>query len=110
MAAAPYEVLEDLPGYWRETEARFALEKWRASGLTLAAFARRHGIHVAKLRRWQGRLGADPVRFVQLTVTRAPATESPVEPFRLRMGDLVVEVPPGFCGDDLARLLGVLGC
>jgi len=42
--------------YWREGEARQVLEFWRASGLSLHAFAARHGIGRTRLQRWKTRL------------------------------------------------------
>ena len=113
MQAVPhYDHIDNLPDYWHEPEARFALGQLELSGLTMAGFARRHGIRVEKLRRWRRRLDAerDDVRFVQLTVAQTPQAEVTDEPFRLRLGRIEIDVPPGFCEDDLARLLGVLEC
>jgi len=33
------------------------LSVWRRSGLSLSAFARRHGVHAERLRWWRKRLG-----------------------------------------------------
>ena len=107
-AAVRYHRIDELPSYWHEEEARFALAEWEASGLSLREFALTHGIHQAKLQRWRRRLfEQEPVRFLDLVP--APVIRS-AEPFRLHLGQLVVEVPPGFQSGDLARLLEALEC
>lgn len=55
---------------WTEDEGRAALEAWRASGESLAAFARREGIDVQRLYWWKRRLGRTR------TTARARATSS----------------------------------
>lgn len=57
--------------YWRAADAQAALVAWSRSGLPLAAFAREHGIPIAKLRRWKGRLGrpAPAVAFHRVKVS-----------------------------------------
>ena len=35
--------------YWREAEARVVVEAWRASGESLAGFARRHGLGAPRI-------------------------------------------------------------
>ena len=42
---------------WSATEARVALERWQASGLTLAAYCRQRGLRAQRLARWRQRLG-----------------------------------------------------
>lgn len=42
---------------WTPDEARSALKAWRASGLSLSAFARKTGVTVQRLAWWQQRLG-----------------------------------------------------
>jgi len=113
MHAIPhYNHIDELPDYWHEPEARFALAQLDASGLSLTDFARRHAIHVAKLRRWQRQVDScsEASRFVELTVAQAPRPASTDEPFRLHIDDIALDVPPRFCEHDLARLLTVLSC
>jgi len=43
---------------WNPEEARRSLERWRASGLSLAAFARRQGLTTGRLWWWKRRLEA----------------------------------------------------
>jgi len=42
---------------WSAEEARVALDRWRASGLTLAEYCRRRGLRAKRLSRWRQRLG-----------------------------------------------------
>ena len=110
MHAVPhYDDIDELPDYWREPEARFALAELDSSGLSLPDFARRHDIHVAKLRRWRRHFDDDP-RFVELTVAKRERRVATDAPFRIHLDDIVLDVPTGFCEDDLARLLAVLTC
>jgi hypothetical protein len=44
--------------YWREQDAREALDELARSGLPLEVFAKRNGLGVPRLRRWQARLAA----------------------------------------------------
>lgn len=48
------------PPRWSEHHARQALSAWRASGLSVRTFARRHGVQEKRLYRWFRRLGAWP--------------------------------------------------
>jgi transposase-like protein len=43
---------------WTEDEARTALERWRQSGQTIAAYARAHGVSAPRLYWWRRRLRA----------------------------------------------------
>jgi hypothetical protein len=45
--------------YWREADAREALEELSRSKLSLAAFARGKGVSTERLRFWKKRLGAE---------------------------------------------------
>ncbi|MDX2090323.1 MAG: hypothetical protein SFX73_20855, partial [Kofleriaceae bacterium] len=67
---------------WTEDEGRAALEAWRASGESLAAFARREGVDVQRLYWWKRRLGwrtrttereAAPLALVPAAVIEAAA-------------------------------------
>ena len=46
----------ELPVYWREADARRVLDAWRATGSSMAAFARASGLPVERIRRWRRRL------------------------------------------------------
>ena len=43
---------------WTEDEARTALERWRQSGQTIAAYARAHGVSAPRLYWWRRRMRA----------------------------------------------------
>jgi len=49
-------LLPDLPTTWTEDEARQVLDKWRRSGLTIAAFARERRMSAPRLYWWRNRL------------------------------------------------------
>lgn len=71
--------------YWREADGRVAVDAWRGSGLTLAGFARQHGLSAQRVRWWRDRLDGDasfaplsPATIVPVTVVEtAPRTSSP---------------------------------
>jgi len=52
-------VLPDLPPEWTEDDARLALDEWRRSGQTIAAFAREHQMSAPRLYWWRKRLPKD---------------------------------------------------
>ncbi len=71
---------------WTASEAKWALERWTATGGALAKFARGHGIDPNRLIRWRGRLqrhrraeggrAAAPVStLVPVTIRPAAMTE-----------------------------------
>jgi hypothetical protein len=105
--------------YWRNKEARIAVEAWQRSGQTLAEFSRRHRIRPRRLGRWANRLSAgaeapgakvEPVHFhpVRLVTAEKIAEESH-DPIEIVLGDgCVVRVPRGFLAADLSRVLQVL--
>ena len=65
------DALAELPVCWREDNAQDVIEAWQASAMSMAAFARCHGLRVERLRRWRRRLGDEP-RFVRLIVGGPP--------------------------------------
>lgn len=49
---------------WRVEDAERVLSAWRDSGVSVSSFARRHGIHVARLLRWRQHLAqGDRLKF-----------------------------------------------
>lgn len=52
-------VLPDLPAEWTEDDARLALDEWRRSGQTIAAFARAYHMSAPRLYWWRKRLPKD---------------------------------------------------
>jgi hypothetical protein len=62
---------------WTREQATSALESWRASGLSLAAFATREGLGYERLRRWQAKLADDArLQFAAVEVSRAAGNDS----------------------------------
>ena len=66
--------------YWRVEDAEAVLSVWHESGVSVSAFARRHGINVARLLRWRRRLVQEgglefhPVKLVPESNNGVPAT------------------------------------
>lgn len=93
-------------GRWTMSDGRTAVRALRASGATVAAFAREHGLHMERLRRWRKRVGKD--------VTPAAAQLVPVDVitggarFEVVVGGVVVRVPATFDEAALRRLLAVV--
>jgi hypothetical protein len=102
-------MVAELPMYWHEDDARGVIEDWRASGLSMAAFARQHGLRVERIRRWRRRIEDEPSepRFVRLVV-REPENEA--EPLWVHVGSARIEVPRGFDEETLLRLIRTLSC
>jgi len=98
---------------WTADEAREALASASRSGLSLAAFARRHGLSDRQLYWWHMRLRTHPdvaagrLSFVPVVQARAPvaAASSGVE---FTVGAAVVRVERDFCEQTLARTVAVL--
>jgi hypothetical protein len=104
-----------------KAEAAELLAEHKASGLSLAAFARKRGIGVERLRWWQrtpGRLARRgrvsnavrllPVR-VRKTVEAAPRPTGTQDIFELALGDgRAVRMTSAFDAAGLRRLLSVL--
>jgi hypothetical protein len=87
-------------------EAAALLDAAEASGMTRAAWARRHGIDARSLNAWRLNLGrpepaAGPVRLVELV---GPAVASGA-PLVVRCGPFSVEVSEGADDDVLQRVL-----
>jgi hypothetical protein len=103
-------------GYWRESTARVMVDAWRGSGETVAAFARRHGVDRRRLARWVRRVegttqtGEVVVPFHPVRVVGGAAARGTEAPIEIAVGRAYqVRVPPGFAGEDLRRVLAVLG-
>ena len=100
------------------TRAEWAerVERWEASGLSAATFAKRERLVVKRLVWWRWKLRASssaptaspldflPVRVVSTATTR-PSTAGPIE--IVLPNGRVVRVPLGFDEADLERVLAV---
>jgi hypothetical protein len=96
--------------YWTAAEAATVLAAVAASGLSLPAFAARHGLLRRRLERRQRQLAAvQPVAETFVEVTLPPVVYPAVSGFEivLRSGR-VVRVGAGFDAEELRRLLAVV--
>ena len=96
--------------YWREEDARAVVAAWRASGDSLSAFARHHGVQRRRLARWIRRLEtAAPLHFHPVRVAGAvdPQPSPAAIEIELPSGERI-RLPRGFDADDLRRLFSVL--
>jgi hypothetical protein len=99
--------------YWREADGRAALMALEASGLTRAAFRRETGISTQRLKWWQRRLGATAeaagrIEFVPVAVGAPGAAAVGGAAMEIVLGEIRVNVGPGFDAGALRRLLEVL--
>jgi hypothetical protein len=91
-----------------------ALDAQAASGLSVTDYAEQIGVPAVTLYQWRRRLdsatrdGQDHARLVEVTVTRPAASNSDGMVVRVCEGRRSIEVPRGFAGDDLRRLVAVL--
>lgn len=98
---------------WTEQEARDALAAASRSGLSLAAFARHHGMSDRQLYWWHMRLRTHPnagvaaLSFVPVVAERPPASEVSAA-IEVAVAGTVIRVQPGFCEYTLARTVAVL--
>lgn len=75
-------------GYWREEDAAVVVIALAESGLSVAAFAREHGLSPARLHRWRKRLGRPLESGSGKGVVPATGEGSPIQFHRVRV------VPP----------------
>jgi hypothetical protein len=112
--------MKALQGEWPEH-----VRAWRRSGETAQAYCTKRGLSVHVLRSWSARMqdekkapgaasksGAElrmalvrPAGAATMAATKPPALGVGV---RLRVGEVCVELAPGFDGETLARVLDVL--
>lgn len=59
---------------WTTDDARAALGAWAASGMSMAAFAKREGLEVRRLNHWRRRIG-DVVRAAEFVELRPRGLE-----------------------------------
>jgi transposase-like protein len=112
---------------WRVSHAEVVLVALERSGLSLARFARRHGLHVKRLARWRARLREGrsarpapgrPLQLVEVTLREDQEPGSEVElvprpsPPSLRLavtvGQATVDIPVGFDQAHLRRVVATL--
>lgn len=102
--------------YWTEAEAQMVLEAYEASGLSVAEFARRHGLGPQRLRWWKKRRAEEAgsaLSFVPVHVAAPPSRQA-----REALGTASMEVvltrgrrirvEAGFDAGELTRLVRAL--
>lgn len=102
--------------YWTEAEAQAVLEAYEASGLSVAEFARRHGLGAQRLRWWKKRRAeeaAAALAFVPVHVAAPPSPEAQRAAGAASMEVLLargrsIRVEPGFEAGEVARLVRAL--
>jgi transposase-like protein len=103
--------------YWSESEARAVLEAYEASGLSVAEFARRHGLGPQRLRWWKKRRAEEAssaLSFVPVHVVAPPSRKAREAPAGAARMEVVlargrsIRVEPGFDADEVARLVRAL--
>lgn len=97
---------------WTEDEASAVLAAARRSGLSLSAFARRHGLSAPQLYWWQTRTRVHPDvepatgTFVRICTQSLPGRES--SGIEIVIAGSVIRVAPGFCPETLAQAVAAL--
>lgn len=98
--------------YWREADARLVVEAWRQSGLSMAEFAKLHGVQAKRLGRWAQRLqtSAPPVTFHPVQLLRKQTVNEAADA-RIEVvlaNGRVIRIPAAFDAGDLRQVLDVL--
>lgn len=94
-------------------DARACVRAARAAGLSLGAWARRHGVDGRSLHAWSVNLTRSPSatamvakpRLIELVPTSAPPAPAR---YVVRVGDATVEVSDDFHDETLARVVRVV--
>jgi transposase-like protein len=102
--------------YWTEGEAQTVLEAYEASGLSVAEFARRHGLGPQRLRWWKKRRAKEAgstLSFVPVHVAAPLSLEAQRAAGGASMEVVLargrrIRVEPGFEAGELARLVRTL--
>ncbi|KFA87823.1 hypothetical protein Q664_45250 [Archangium violaceum Cb vi76] len=102
--------------YWTEAEAQAVLEACEASGLSVAEFARRHGLGPQRLRWWKKRRAGETrsaLSFVPVHVAAPPSPEAQRAAGAASMEVVLsrgrrLRVEPGFDAGEVARLVRAL--
>lgn len=97
--------------YWSEREGQRAIELWRASGVSLAEFAARTGLHPKRLEYWRKRtfsaaLAAPASASTLAAVTVLPRIASSAITIELRSGR-AVRVEGDFADEVLERVIAI---
>lgn len=109
--------------YWKAADARVVVDAWRASGLSMAAFARDVRCSEKRLARWvkslgrgreeavrNGRAGCDATRPADEVALQFVELARPASPpvLEVEIGGAVVRVPRGFDAVTLRQIVAAL--
>ena len=97
---------------WTEDEARNVLSAASRSGLSLAAFARRHGLPDRTLYWWRSQLRAhpsvEPATGMFARICTDALVHREVSGIEIVVSGAVIRVAPGFCPETLTRAIAAL--
>ena len=98
----------------RAEEMRELFARWRESGQSLMAFGRREGVSYAKLLYWKKKFADEAGEGPELVPVEVVADPKPrgAQTKKLEVwlaNGVALDVPVGFDGDELRRLVDVLG-
>ena len=78
---------------WTPEEAQLLLDEWQRTDVSLAAFARRHGIAPRRLYWWKTRLASTPVTSLTLIPATLVGVDVPTAPITVRLpGGIAIEI------------------
>ena len=90
-------------------DARACVKAARTAGLSLGAWARRHGVDGRSLHAWSVNLGMSPSAVAKRgLIELVPRSASGPARYVVRVGETAVEVGDDFEDDTLARVVRVL--
>jgi hypothetical protein len=89
--------------YWQAV-----LDLYRESGMGVKGFCEKEGVSIHQFGYWRKRLRETTVSQSDGFVALQFADESSPQSIRVRIGSFAVEVPAGFDGEDLKRVLVAL--
>lgn len=91
--------------YWREADAKIVVKAWRASGASLAEFARRTRVNEQRLTRWAARLEAPARQAVRFHPVRVSDREPEGASIEIVVAGCRVIVGHEVTTDNLRRVL-----
>ncbi len=102
---------------WSPSEAKRILDHAAASGMSLYAYAARHGLCSRQLYWWRARLSEaqpapapEPLQFVPVVALRqADASLDQASGVEVVVGAVTVRLARSFCAETLAQVVAVLG-
>jgi len=97
---------------WGERDARACVKAAKAAGLSLGAWARRHGVDGRSLHAWSVNLARTSPSAVAITkptlIELVPPPAMRAARYVVRIGDVAIEVDDDFTDETLARVVRVL--